>query len=439
MIVASGGRNDRVTLSVMQKGKILVSTDQVETNKPFNLGFQDAQLWSPESPTLYDIGITLQDDYVQAYTGFRTVSRGTVNFIPRPALNGVPMFVWGVLDQGYWPDGIYTPPTAAALYSDLKAMRDLGFNTIRKHVKVESALFYRYCDELGLMVIQDIPNMIGDGQPSTSQYEDFDKQALEIISQLKNYPSITIWTLYNEGWGQHDHGPEVALTKKVFDLDPTRLIDSASGWHDNGAGHFSSNHNYPMPYCGVVEDSHHENPGISVGWDRRRTALQSEFGGLGSWIDDKHIWSDPAAKSTISQTYKMYKDNPEWNAESFKVIQELINQITEHACSGAIWTQLSDVEGELNGMLSYDRRVLRADMNKWKMWSGAVYEAAENAFAGTGGVQLQTCKMGQCQNADHVLETTPDPGFWGKDMDPSVAKMRVGSYGNVTAGQVIGP
>ncbi|GMF67175.1 unnamed protein product [Aspergillus oryzae] len=204
-----------------------VGSGQGTSDQTFDFVVDGVELWSPDSPKLYNVTVTMGDEEVHSYVGFRTIAKGKVDGVVRPLLNGEFIFMFGTLDQGYWPDGLYTPPTREAM------------------IKVEPALFYRACDELGLLVIQDMPSArplsrpdpcaTSDIIPNASQQEEFSRQLEVLVNQFKSYPSIIAW-----GWGQiTSYYPEFELTDRVKELDPSRLVDSTSGWIDHGAGDFS--------------------------------------------------------------------------------------------------------------------------------------------------------------------------------------------------------
>jgi beta-galactosidase/beta-glucuronidase len=247
----------------VEQGDETIATHTATADEFFTFTVDDVKLWSPDSPNLYNLTVVLGDDEISSYTGFRTISKGTVDGVVRPLVNGEFRFIFGTLDQGYWPDGLYTPPNREAMIYDLQLLKDLGFNMVRKHVrppeplppsrplskphiptdaqqiKVEPALFYRACDELGLLVIQDMPSMAL-VEPNAAQQDEFARQLDVLVNQLKSYPSIMSWVIYNEGWSQIvSTNPEFALTERVRELDPTRLVNAVSGWHDHGAGDYS--------------------------------------------------------------------------------------------------------------------------------------------------------------------------------------------------------
>ncbi|KAI1641762.1 glycoside hydrolase family 2 protein [Daldinia loculata] len=363
--------SDQVTVSVIDsKGKEVASAKGV-ANQPFDFVVDSPSLWSPDSPTLYNITVKLGQDTVNSYTGFRTFSIGEIDGVKRPLINGEFIFQFGTLDQGFWPDGIYTPPNREAMVYDLQVLKDLGLNMLRKHIKVENALFYRACDELGLLLIQDMPSMPL-RTPDAEEQADWERQLDILIQQHKNYPSIYTWVIYNEGWGQiTDYYPEFNLTDRVKALDPTRFVDATTGWHDHGAGDWHDNHHYANPQCGTPFSSIESTP-----YDHQRIAIQGEFGGIGHNVSEEHLWKVEAAVSSINQTYEIDLDLDAYNYRGHLLLSELRDQIEKYACSAAVWTQTTDVEGEVNGFLTYDRRILRLDKKQWQADIQALYDAA---------------------------------------------------------------
>ncbi|KAL4921351.1 glycoside hydrolase superfamily [Aspergillus aurantiobrunneus] len=367
---SSSGNATPVEIKVEEGDEEIVSHTG-SSNEQFTFTVDDVKLWSPDTPNLYNISVTLGDDHVRSYTGFRTISKGTVDGIPRPILNGEFRFIFGTLDQGYWPDGLYTPPNREAMVYDLQVLKDLGFNMVRKHIKVETGLFYRAADELGLLVIQDMPSMPL-FEPNAEEQNEFARQLDLLVNQLKSYPSIISWVIYNEGWGQQiGTQPEIALTARVRELDPSRLIVSVSGWHDHGAGDWSDNHHYANPQCGTPFWSYPSHP-----YDPERIGIQGEFGGLGHNVSLENLWNVPAAIEGIVETYEIDETVDVWNYRSRYLLTELREQIQRFACSGAVWTQTTDVEGEVNGLMTYDRRVKRVNEQQWKDDIESLYSAA---------------------------------------------------------------
>ncbi|KAH8679064.1 putative hydrolase [Tricladium varicosporioides] len=339
----------------------------------FQFTVSSPKLWSPDSPTLYNMSVVVGSDQARSYTGFRTISKGTVNGVTRSLLNGKFIFQFGTLDQGFWPDGLYTPPNREAMLYDLKILKSLGFNMLRKHIKVENDLFYQACDQMGLLLIQDMPSLrTNTNLPNDAQQAEFTRQLQLLINQHKSFTSIGTWVIYNEGWGQRLQGyPEYGLTDLVRSMDPTRLIDTTTGWHDHGAGDFSDNHHYANPQCGTPFYSISSSP-----YDPKRIGFQGEFGGTGNNVSIEHLWNVQEAINTINQTYEIDETLDAWNYRSHSLLEELRQQTEMFSCSGGVWTQTTDVEGEVNGLLTYDRRILRPNITQWRNDIQALYNAA---------------------------------------------------------------
>jgi hypothetical protein len=304
----------------------------------------NAKLWSPDAPFLYDLVVTLRRgdavaDTVRSYFGMRKIAvakdAGGVN---RLFLNDAPLFQFGPLDQGWWPDGLYTAPTDAALAHDVEVTRAMGFNMARKHVKVEPARWYYHCDRLGLLVWQDMPNgdaRIHRDQPDITRSPESDAQYRAewegIINALRNHPSIVMWVPFNEGWGQYE---TAAITDWTRRLDPTRLVNSASGWTDRGTGDVNDIHVYPGPAMPPVEE--------------RRAAVLGEFGGLGLPVAG-HLW-----QGDRNWGYRTYASEEEFRRNYAQAILRL-RPLIGSGLAAAVYTQTTDVEGEVNGLLTYDR------------------------------------------------------------------------------------
>jgi beta-galactosidase/beta-glucuronidase len=311
---------------------------------------KNAKLWSPDSPFLYDLRIRLKDgnttiDSVGSYFGMRKIEmKKDDNGFPQIFLNNQPIFQYGLLDQGFWPEGIYTAPTDEALRSDIETTKKLGFNLIRKHVKVEPARWYYWADKLGMLVWQDMPSS-GDRlmQPGEGEFqrnpvdaEQFEFELQRMVDSHSNSPSIVMWVLFNEGWGQYD---TERLTDWLKSYDPSRLVDSASGWNDLRVGDVQDAHSYPGPDLPQ--------------WDYKRAMILGEFGGLGLPLEG-HTW---LAKD--SWGYKQYTDVPSLLTDYSKLIKRLRYLKQERHLVAAIYTQTTDVETEVNGIMTYDRDVIK--------------------------------------------------------------------------------
>ena len=313
---------------------------------------------SPEDPDLYDFTIVTETDRVESYFALRTIESKTIHGIPRLCLNGKPYFFHGLLDQGYWPDGIFTPAKPECYAKDILEMKRLGFNTLRKHIKVEPEEFYYQCDKLGMVVFQDMVNN-GDynflrdtAMPTVGiqklrdthmhQDENTRKVFLETmeatVKQLKNHPCILYWTIFNEGWGQF--GSE-AVYEQLKKLDSSRIIDATSGWFRQNKTDVDSRHIYFTPWSTLkVSD---------------KPLVLSEFGGYAYPVKE-HLFNTGNAYG-----YKACKSEAHFRESVDKLYREKVIPAAKKGLCVAIITQVSDVEDEINGFLTYDRKVNKAD------------------------------------------------------------------------------
>ena len=322
---------------------------------------EDVHWWSPEDPYLYGLSLALGDDRVESYFAMRTFTvEADSEGIKRLFLNGKPYFHNGLLDQGWWPDGLYTAPSDEALRFDIETAKAMGFNMLRKHVKVEPLRWYYHCDRLGMLVWQDMPNGGGSYNPAVisaplltgwhmkdNKYgafgrkdaagrEEFAQELREMVTWLYNCPCIAMWVPFNEGWGQFDAEKNVAA---ILEIDATRTIDHASGWHDQGIGDIKSLH--------VYFDEYRYSP------DKQgRCVVLSEFGGYALAVEG-HV-SDVKPFG-----YKKYKSSNELRRGITLLYDGQIRPAVKKGLSAAVYTQLTDVEGELNGLVTYDRRELK--------------------------------------------------------------------------------
>lgn len=353
-----------------RKIKVMLSSQEMEPLQREGLADEDMRIpvpdmhsWSPEDPFLYDIQVLAGEDCVRSYAAMRKISvEKDAQGIPRMFLNNRPYFQRGVLDQGYWPDGLYTPPCDEAMIYDIRVMKELGFNMLRKHIKIEPQRWYYHCDRLGMLVWQD---MVNGGRSYQSWYvtylatvmeyfhlrmhdsmltllgrkdvkgrRQFVAELRETIRVLYNHPSIVAWVLFNEGWGQF-HGE--AITQIAREADDSRLIDQASGWFDQGGGDVRSIHDYFFP--------------LFIKAEKRVTAL-TEFGGYSLCVPGHHMYRKVYGyriyrrKSDLSRGYR------EW------IEREVVPNIAR-GLSATVYTQLSDVEEETNGILTYDRQIMK--------------------------------------------------------------------------------
>jgi len=303
------------------------------SGQPIVLRVAQPKLWSPDQPFLYDVRVTLGRDEVQSYTGIRTISvQRDAAGVNRLFLNGKPLFQYGLLDQGWWPDGLYTAPTDEALASDIETSKRLGFNLIRKHVKVEPARWYYHADRLGMLVWQDMPS---GGEATPQNKEMFANELEHVLDALRTHPSIVMWVPFNEGWGQHDTEQYVQWIKQH---DPSRLVNNASGWTDKGVGDVSDVHSYPAPIRPPLED--------------KRAAVLGEFGGLGLPLEG-HTWIEKG-----NWGYRSYKSQEELG-QAYRDLMYQLRILVGEGLAAAIYTQTTDVEIEVNGMLTYDRAIVK--------------------------------------------------------------------------------
>ncbi len=334
-------------------GKILV-IGTADAGEKIVMHIPQPKLWSPDSPYLYKATVKMGDDLVETYFGMRKISLGKDDKgFTRMLLNNKFVFEAGPLDQGFWPDGIYTAPTDEALRFDIEQTRKLGFNMTRKHTKVESKRWYYWCDKLGLLVWQDMPaggagkgahkdkktGEYADGTPASEEAgKNFDAELKAMVEQHWNNPSIIMWIVFNEGWGQYD---TVRHTKWVKEFDPSRLVSCASGWNDVPVGDIMDMHNYPGPGCPTPTDG--------------RAAVLGEFGGLGlpvpghTWVEKTWGYRGMADKKALTKKY----------LDLWRKTWQLCE---EKGLNAAVYTQLTDCEMEGNGIFTYDRAVLKIDV-----------------------------------------------------------------------------
>lgn len=348
------------------------------SGEPARIPMPDFRAWSPEDPYLYDLSVTLGEDRVESYFGMRKMEvRADRGGVKRLFLNGEPYFQSGLLDQGYWPDGLYTAPSDEALIYDIQTAKAMGFNLLRKHIKVEPMRWYYHCDRLGMMVWQDMPSGGGKYRFSTitlplvtgihrrdNHYRAFARASSqgrgeymdeleEMVGQLFNAPSVVLWVPFNEGWGQFD---STLVMERLRALDPTRPVDPASGWHDQGAGELRSLHVYFKPF--------------RFRRDRRGRALAlSEFGGYNLRVDG-HCFNQK------DYGYRRLPDAAAlWRDFSRLYEREVLPAVPKGLCA-SVYTQLSDVEDELNGLMTYDRRVVKLDADEVRELNERLKEAS---------------------------------------------------------------
>jgi uncharacterized membrane protein YphA (DoxX/SURF4 family) len=413
----------QISVTVTDGGKTVATATGGKVGTPIDIAIPEPKLWSPESPHLYDLTVTLFEgpdgtkpvDTVKSYFGMRKVSIGKDDKgVMRILLNGKPYFQLGPLDQGFWPDGLYTAPTDEALKYDIEITKKLGFNMARKHVKVEPERWYYWCDKLGLLVWQDMPSGdkgVGPGKGeiarsprSAKQYE---LELKRMIDGLHNHPCIIMWVIFNEGWGQFD---TVRLTKWTKEYDPSRLVNCASGWNDMKVGDVHDIHVYPGPGS--------PNP------EPTRAAVLGEFGGLGLGVDG-HTWTNK------TWGYRGAQSKEDLTRKYERLLSGVWKLKEEKGLSAAVYTQTTDVETEANGLLTYDRAVIKMDSER--------VAAVNRGNVGHVPEVQVVVPSSQQKGQTWRYTTTKPPADWFKpDFDDSSWKKGIGGFGTKgTPGAVV--
>lgn len=342
-----------VEVKLLDKGQVVASAKGVQ-GKELRLAVQNPTLWDTSNPYLYDMKVSLTKDGkvvddVKSYTAFRKISsKRDANGIMRMQLNNKNLFQYGPLDQGWWPDGLYTAPTDEALLYDIIKTKDWGFNMIRKHVKVEPARWYYHCDKEGILVWQDMPsgdmgnqwaphtyNGGTDKERSSASIANYYQEWKEIMDLCVSHPSVVVWVPFNEAWGQFDTEKVAEWTKNY---DPSRLVNPASGGNHRACGDILDLHNYPGPSMFL--------------FDPQRVTVLGEYGGIGLPLEN-HLWWNKR-----NWGYIQFKNSDEVTAEYVKYANEL-KEMVDRGFSAAVYTQTTDVEGEVNGLMTYDRKEIK--------------------------------------------------------------------------------
>ncbi|MCR5279183.1 MAG: glycoside hydrolase family 2 [Lachnospiraceae bacterium] len=334
----------------------------IKTNSYFHVRLDNPHLWTPDDPHLYDITITTDTDSVSSYFGLRTVSVDTVDRVPRILLNGKPFFFHGVLDQGYWPEGIFLPNSEEGYIEDIKLLKSLGFNTIRKHIKVEPECFYEACDRMGMLVFQDMVNngkyrymhdtilpTLGDKKMNDTRTHVpdevrtiFTKHMEDTVAQLYNHPCIVYYTIFNEGWGQFESDMMYEIIKS---MDRTRIVDSASGWFKQKESDVESEHTYYGTYRFKDSD---------------KPTILSEFGGYTLKVPG-HVFNPGKTYG-----YGACRNSEELTDKIIAKYHQVVTPYISRGMCGSIYTQISDVEDEINGLVTYDREICKVNADRMR-------------------------------------------------------------------------
>jgi len=353
--IGTSGKAAQATVTASLKGKQVATAKG--TTKEVTLTIPKPQLWSPDTPTLYDLKIQVGEDTVSSYVGLReTGIRRDADGYLRFTLNGKPIFHWGTLDQGWWPDGLHTPPSDEAMRFDIEFLKAAGFNTIRKHIKVEPRRYYYHCDRIGMMMWQDQVSAMADNPPWTrlrpnpatrtwpeAAHRQFMDELKLMIDTLYSHPCIVQWVPFNERWGQHQ---TVEVGKWTVDYDPSRQVNIASGGNFFPVGHIVDAHKYPHPGFPFDQGEGGRFKGF--------VKVMGEFGGHGFPVRG-HLWNPDARNWGYGG---LPKDKAEW-IERYETSIRMLNELRGQGIAGGIYTQTTDVEGEINGLLTYDRKVTK--------------------------------------------------------------------------------
>lgn len=387
LFVKAQGKTEKATVQIFD-GDNLLKEETVCVNQPVKIEIGDFKAWTTDDPHLYDMKISYNTDEVKSYFGMRKFhvekdKKGILRFF----MNNKPFFFNGILDQGYWPESLLTPPTDEALKYDIVKLKELGYNTIRKHIKVEPERFYYHCDKLGMLVWQDMPNGGGDYNmffvayltnvfefiargTKDNHYKWFKREDEEgrnqyyrdlelMVEQLYNYPSIAVWVPFNEGWGQFDANK---ATAKIREMDSTRFVNEACGWFDQQGGDMFSIHNYLRKLkCKPKED---------------RVVALTEYGGYAYPVKG-HL----ACEKEFG--YKAYKSKEELTANYKRLWMEEIYPNVEKGLCSAIYTQTSDIEEEINGIMTYDRAEVKFIEKELQELNQKLYQLFEQVTSNT--------------------------------------------------------
>lgn len=364
--VDNAKEDDMVEVAIMD-GEELVAVERTAPGTKIIVKIEDPKLWSPDFPFLYDMKVSVVNnektvDEVGSYAAMRKISKKRdKKGIYRMELNNKPLFQFGLLDQGWWPDGLYTQPSDEALVFDIQKTLDLGYNMIRKHVKVEPARWYYYCDKMGMLVWQDMPSSSADkggdarwdkntfmgGKDAIRSEEskaNYRKEWKEIMDYCMSFPSIVVWVSFNEAWGQFETEPVAKWTKEY---DPSRLVNPASGGNHTQADDILDTHEYP-------------NPGMVL-YNGEKVNVLGEYGGIGyaieghTWVDSKNNWG-----------YSGLKKDADELTEEYRRYADMLKEFIKVAYASAVYTQTTDVEVEVNGLITYDRKIVKVDEKKFK-------------------------------------------------------------------------
>ena len=433
---AGDARHGEGLVEVLQDGKVVASRAVDDWSKAVALNLpRPLRPWSPSSPYLYDLRLTVKNsaagttDVVTSYFGLRKIAvQKDAQGVLRVYLNNEPCFLSGTLDQGWWPDGLLTPPSDEAMAFDIKALKDHGFNMMRKHIKVEPRRYYHLCDKMGMMVLQDMPSGGGDAMVRYGLYR---RELEEVVGHLVNVPSIVMWIPYNEKWGQ----PGEFLTHQtlmwVQRHDPTRLVNGPSGANDYEGGELwgptvrTKHKPHGVEEAAHLVDKHDYSPRPRpFELNDRRASFLGEFGGLGYRVEG-HVWSKGG-----------WSYNGDGQTAEAKKVQEKLVTLLDHVArlagrgmAGSVYTQTTDVEDEQNGLLTYDRRVFKFDVKAVAAANARIYERASRPLAPITRRQLVP-RLDPDPQAWRMTTEAPGAGWMKPDYDDSAWRTTAGGVGS---------
>lgn len=418
--VLADDASTRANIVVKYDGRTVAHADNVAVNAACTIAIPDEKLWTPATPNLYDLEIELlkdgsKVDEAKGYFGMRKFSRAKVNGRPALLLNNSPIFLMGPLDQGWWPDGLLTPPSYEAMVFDLQAIKALGMNMVRKHIKVEPDLWYEWCDRNGLVVWQDMVSGGTGGSMGDAQaiQENFYRESIDVVNALKQHPSIGAWIPFNEGWGQFDglHTVRGVNAVRQADDDPYRLINSVTGWTDYGVGDFYDAHSYPAPDTFVDQDN-------------IRISSCGEYGGI-TMLVPGHQWSGS------QQVYTAVPDGAALTDLFCQYVTKLQQLQATKGLWAAVYTQITDVEQELNGLYSYDRKVKKFSDAQGARIKERIEQLVEQHMTG-----IKTIVPAADENGNALWDYTvdrPGEGWQAKAFDSSTWQEGAAGFGDRSA------
>ena len=366
-----------ITLTV-KDGENTVAEQTGSSDDTFILPIPSAKLWSPDEPNLYNLDITIKEqgndiDKVSGYFGMRKFSRAMVDGHPAVLLNNKPLYMYGPLDQGWWPDGLLTPPSYEAMVYDLQVMKGFGMNMVRKHIKLENDLWFDWCDKNGLVVWQDMPSGCGSGQIGNMNYamQNFYRENEALIDATRHHPCIGAWVVWNEGWGQYPEGGMAHTRRAVNSViaanhDPGRFVHAVTGWVDVEMGDFLDVHSYPAP-------------GAATNALNERIASCGEFGGINLFIEN-HMWAGSDVNYTTVEDANTYCNLYDHYTDRLQQLQK------EKGLWMSVYTQITDVEQECNGLMTYDRKILKVSPEQQAIMKAKIQRTVNYRYKGVSTI-----------------------------------------------------